>query len=111
AGYATPYMRVPARDMIPAVEKLERDAEALAKQLEVETPESADRRERWEGETLAALSTRRADPWRTGKLESATGKGIRLYPQPDGSIVPMNILEDDTNYDITLQNDALDRVT
>jgi hypothetical protein len=111
AGYATPYMRLPAREMIPAVEKLKRDTEALAKQLEIETPESVQHRAHWERETLAALGTRGADPWRTGKLESATGKGVRLYPQPDGSVVPMNILEDDTNYDITLQNDALDRVT
>jgi hypothetical protein len=111
AGYATPYMRLPARDKIPAIEALERDADALAKQLQVETPESAARRARWERETLAALGARGADPWRTGKLEDATGKGIRLYPQPDGAVVPMNILEDDTNYDITLRNDALDRVT
>jgi hypothetical protein len=104
-------MRVPAKEMIPVVEGLEHDADALAKQLEVETPESAARRASWERETLAALDARGADPWRSGKLEDATAKGVRLYPQPDGSIVPMNILEDDTNYDITLRNDALDRVT
>jgi hypothetical protein len=111
SGYATPFMRVPAPEMIQTVETLERDAEALAKQLEVETPESAERRARWERETLAALGARGTDPWRTGKIENATGKGVRLYPQPDGSVVPMNILEDDTDYDITLRNDAIDRVT
>ena len=85
----------------------------MAQQLDAETPES--RRA-----ARAAGSRRRSrrpspraarDPWRTGELVGTNAGGVELHPQPDGSLVAMNITGDTSTYAITLRNRDLDRVT
>ena len=111
AGFATPFIRIPTPEQTTTVERLEREAARIAQQLEVETPDAASRREHWEHDTAAALAARGQDPWRTGELVDANAGGLDLHPQPDGSLVAMNITGDTSTYALTLRNRDLDRVT
>ena len=111
AGFATPFIRIPTPEQTAIVERREREAAAVARQLDADAPGAAARRAQWERDLAAALAARGADPWHAGEIAGVNAGSLELHPRPDGSLVAMNITGDTSTYTITLRNRDLDRVT
>jgi hypothetical protein len=109
-GYATPFMRVPPPESAGEIEKLDREAADVQRQVEEETPQSMARRQAWERQTAADLASLKEPRWTTAKVISASAAGAALHRQPDESVLVLDVIQEKLNYDITIANN-LERAT
>lgn len=111
AGYAAPFMRVLTPEQNAEIARLEKQADAIEKEIETDDAAAAERQKAWESATVAALTARKSPVWTVGKVGFANASGAEMHLQKDGSGVVMNVTTNEvSNYEFR-STPGLSRVT